>query len=105
MIVMIMAQEDRINSGKVLPPHAWLPAAARTNHGERTCPLRPDRIGQNVGAALLEQHGGVVDQRNLQLVCFYAERRFRLHDVRNETGRRLRPAGQLPSQDVEEAAR
>ena len=61
-------------------------AAARTDPGERTGPLRPDRIGQNVGAALLQQHGGMVDQRNAQLVAFHARRRFRLLDVRNESG-------------------
>ena len=105
MIVVIVAEEHDIDAGKILPPHARLPAAARTDPGERTGPLRPDRIGQNVGAALLKQHRGMVDQRDPQLIAFHARRRFRWLDVRNETGGWLRPAGELPSQDIEKAAR
>ena len=81
------------------------PSATRTDPGERTCPLRPDRIRQNVRAALLEQHRGMVDQRDPQLIAVHARRRFRWLDVRNETGGWLRPAGELPSQDIEKAAR
>ena len=48
MIVVIVAEEHGIDAGKILPPHARLPAAARTDRGQRTRPLGPDRIGQNV---------------------------------------------------------
>ena len=50
------------------------PAAARTDPGERTRPLRPDRIGQDVGAALLKQHRGVVDQRDAKFTAVHARR-------------------------------
>src|SRR2546422_8869726 len=46
MIVVIVAEEHGIDAGKILPPHSRLSAAARTDRGERTCPLRPDRIRQ-----------------------------------------------------------
>ena len=105
MIVVIVAEEYGIDPGKILPPHARLPAAARTDRGERTCAVGPDRIGQNVEVALLEQHRGMVDQRNPQLSAFNARRRLGLLHVRNETGGWLRPAGELPSQNIEKAAR
>jgi hypothetical protein len=47
----------------------------------------------------------MVDQRDSQLVFFRASRRFRWLDVSDEAGGRLRAAGQLPSQDIEKAAR
>src|SRR5580704_3280716 len=85
--------------------HSRLPVAARTDRGERTGPLRPDRIGQNMGVALLEQQRGMVDQRNPQLIACHAGWRLRRLYVRNETCGWLRPAGELPSQDIEKAAR
>ena len=105
MIVMIVADQHDVDAGKILPSHARFAPAPRTDPGERTRPFRPDRIGQNVGTRLLEQHGGMVDQRDPQLVAFHAGRRFGWLDVGNETRRWLRPAGELPSQDVEKAAR
>jgi hypothetical protein len=100
-----VAEEYGIDAGKILPPHTRLPAAARTDRGQRTGPLRPDRIGQNVEVALLEQQRGMVDQRNSQFSAFNAGRRLGLLYVRNETGGYLRPAGELPSQEIEKAAR
>ena len=55
VIVVIVAEEYGIDAGKILPPHARLPVAARTDRGERTCALGPNRISQNVEVALLEQ--------------------------------------------------
>src|SRR5580658_9633742 len=104
MVVMIVAQEHGIDAGKILPPYAWEPSAARTDPGERTCPLRPDRIRQNVGVGLLEQHGGMVDQRDAQLIAVHPRRGFRLLYIRYESRGRLRPAGELPSQGIEKAA-
>ena len=54
---------------------------------------------------MLEQQRGMVDQRDPELIAFHARWRFRWLDVRNESGRWLRPAGELPSYDVEKAAR
>jgi hypothetical protein len=39
MIIVIVAEEHGIDAGKILEPHAWHPAAARTDPGKRTCPL------------------------------------------------------------------
>src|SRR5208282_1388826 len=47
----------------------------------------------------------MVNERNVQLIAFHARRRLRWHYIRNKAGRRLRPAGELPSQDIEKAAR
>ena len=53
-----------------------------------TCPLGPDGVRQNVAAVLLEQHGGMVDQRNPQSAAFHASRRYRRPYVRDEAGDR-----------------
>ena len=105
VIVVIVAEEYGIDAEKILPPHARLPVAARTDGGERTGPLGPDGIGQNVEVVLLEQHGGMVDQRNPQMSAFHARRRLGWLHVGNETGAWFRPAGELPSQNIEKAAR
>src|SRR5438105_6514668 len=84
MIVMIVADEHYIDARKILPAHArWAPAE-RADCGKRTCPLRPDRIRQNIDSTLLEQERGMVDQRNPQLIAFHRRRWFRRLDVRNE---------------------
>ena len=62
MIVVIVAEEHNIDAGKILPPHARLAAAARTDPGERTRPLRPDRIGQDVKPLCWSSTRGVVDR-------------------------------------------
>ena len=92
MIVVIVAEEHGIDAGKILPPHSRLPAAARTDRGERTGPLRPDRIGQNVDAALLEQQRGMVDQRNPQLIAFHARTAVSIA-LRPKRNGRMAPAG------------
>src|SRR5258708_2677553 len=104
MIVVIVAEKHQMDGGKILPAHARHAAAARADGGKRTCPLGPDRIGQNIDSALLEQKRGMVDQRNRELIAIHGRRRFGWLDVRNEAGGWLRPCGELPSQDVENAA-
>src|SRR5579863_8561300 len=84
--------------------HARYPAAWRTDPGKGTCPLRPDRVGQYIRAALLNQHRGMVDQGDAKLTAVNSSRRFRLRDVVNKTGGPLRPAGELPSQKIEKPA-
>ena len=105
MVVVIVAEEHGIDAGKIFPSHTRRPAAARTNRGERTCPLRPDRIGQNVDAALLKQQRGVVDERYPQLMALNEGGRFRWLNVRNEARGWFPQARQLPSQDIESPAR
>ena len=97
MIVVIVADQHRIDAGKILPPHPRLPASAGTDPGEWTGPLRPDRVSQDVGITMLEQYRRVVDQGHPQIIAFHARRRFRLLYVRNETGGWLGSAGEPSS--------
>ncbi len=46
----------------------------------------------------------MVDQRDAKLIAVHAGRRLRLLDIRDETGRWLRPAGELPSQEIQKTA-
>lgn len=47
----------------------------------------------------------MVHQGRSQSAAFYTAGRYGLFDVRNETGRPFRPAGQLPSKNIEQAKR
>ena len=47
----------------------------------------------------------MIDQRNVEPGAFAAGGRRRLLHVRDETGGWLGPAGELPSQEIEKAAR
>ena len=47
----------------------------------------------------------MVHQSGSQSAAFHTAGRYGWLDVRNETGRRFRPAGQLPSEDIEKPAR
>jgi hypothetical protein len=47
----------------------------------------------------------MIDQRNPQLIVFHAGRRFRWLNVSKKAGGRFAPAGELPSQGIEKAAR
>ena len=76
MIVVIVADQHDVDAGKILPLHARRPAAAWADPGKRTRPPRPDRIGQDVDAALLEQQRGMVDHRHPQLIAFHADGGF-----------------------------
>ncbi len=105
MIVVIVAEEHDIDAGKIFATHPRLAAAARTDPGERTCPLRPDRIGQDVKPALLEQHSGMVDQRDAQRAASTEEGGLDGSTSATKRGGAFRAAGELPSQDVEKAAR
>ena len=105
MIVVIVADKHYIDTGKILPPYARQAPAARAHPGKRTRPRRPDRIGQNVASALLEQQCGMIDQCNPQLIAFHCRRRLAWLNVRNEAGGWFPPAGELPSQGIEKAAR
>src|SRR3984957_7158324 len=105
VIVVIVAEEHDIDAGKILPQHARIPAAARTDPAKRTGTIGPNGVGQNVGTALLEQNGGMVDQRNPQLAARHIRRRLGWLDVRHKTWGWLGTAGELPSKGVDKAAR
>jgi hypothetical protein len=76
VIVVIVAQQNDVDARKILPLNAWRSAAARTHPQQRACPFRPDRIRQDVDVFLLEQDGGMVDQRNRQFAMLNKGGRF-----------------------------
>ena len=82
----------------------FLPAP-RTYPGQRARSFGPNRVRQNVGTPLLKEHGRVVHQSDSQSAAFHTAGRYGWLDVRNEAGRRFRPAGQLPSERVEKPGR
>lgn len=65
-----------------------------------------DQIGsrQKLRTPLPKQHGRVVHESGPQR-AFYAAGRYGLLDVRYDTGRRFRPAGQLPAEDIHQPGR
>lgn len=104
MIVMIMAQEHEIDPGKIVETHARGAAAARTDPGDRTGPVRPDGVGQDVEAALLEQDCGVVDERDAEGVGCDGSGRIGWSDIGNEREAGFTAAGEFPAQGIEIAA-
>ena len=63
MIVVIVAQQYDIDGRQIVEFYSRRPAAARTDPAERAGSFGPDGIGQNVGAVLLNEHCGMVDER------------------------------------------
>ena len=86
MIVVVVAEEHEIDAGKIVESHAWRAAAARTDPSERTGALRPNGIGQDVEAAMLDQDSGMVDECDVEGVAFHGRGRLGWSDVRYETG-------------------
>ena len=104
VIVVVMAEKHNIDTGKIVPEHTRIPAAARTGPGKWTGAFRPDRVGQHVETALLQEHRGMVDQRNPALVPIHERGWFRRRNVPHEGGG-AGTAGKLPSQHIEKPAR
>ena len=63
MIVVVVTQEHDIDWRKVFEAQAWSAMSPWTSPRKRTRMIRPDWIGQDVQAAGLNQHRGVVDKR------------------------------------------
>ena len=101
---MIVADQHDVDARQILPRYSRFSAAPRTYPGEGTRSFGPDWVRQDVGTLLLKQHGGVVDESGSQPGAFHTGGRYGLLDVGNETGRRRRPAGQLPSEGVKKTA-
>ncbi len=66
MIVVIVADEDRVNRGKVLKANAGIAVARRTGKGNRAGASRPDGIREEIAARRLEQHSGVIDESHAE---------------------------------------
>src|SRR5260370_21846120 len=97
---MIVADEDGIDLGKIIPRNPRFSPASRTNPRQRTCSLRPNWVGQNIRGRLLQEHGRVVHQRDAQSVTIHVTRRFGFLDIGQELRRWFRAAGQLPEQSL-----
>src|SRR5579862_1531606 len=102
---MIVADEYCVNVRHAIPRYSWFSAASRTYPGQWTHSLGPHRVRQNVEFPLLKEHGGMIHESGPQSTAFHAAGWYGLLNVRNETGRRFRPAGKLPSENVKISAR
>src|SRR5580658_4656625 len=96
VVIMIVTDEHGVDAGQMLPGYSRFSKAARTYPGERAGAFGPDRVRQDVGARLLQEHGRVVHQSDAQSAALDTAGRYGLLDIRNETGRRLRAGGELP---------
>src|SRR5713226_9471004 len=105
MVIMIVADQHGVDARKVLPRYARLSPAPRTNPGERTRSFGPNWVRQNVGTPLLKEHRRVVHESGSQSAAFHTAGRYGLLNVRNETRRRFRPAGQFPSEGIKKPVR
>ena len=105
MVVMIMADEDDVDPRQIIKPDAGIPSPPWTDSGQRTRPLGPDWIRQDVEAVLLQQDGRMIDERDSELISYHVGRRNRLRDIRHEARRWFNTAGQLPAQQVQVTAR
>ena len=90
---------------QVFKGHSLFSPAPRTDPGQRTRSFGPDWVRQNIGTALLKEYGRVVHQGDSQSAAFHAAGRYGLFDIRNETGRPFRSAGQLPSEGLKHPGR
>jgi hypothetical protein len=102
---MIVAEQHGVDGRQILKGYPLLPPAPGTCPGQRTRPLGPNRVRQNVAPPLLKENGRVVHQSGSQFATLHAPGRYGLLDVRDETGRGFGPAGQFPSKRVKESGR
>jgi hypothetical protein len=103
MIVMIVAESHEFDWRQILPGYSGVAFAAWTDPGERTSAHGPDGVGEDVGVAQLEEHGGVIDHGDAQVSRFEAAGRCGWLNVVEEAGRAVGTAGELPSERVEKA--
>src|SRR5690348_7969112 len=98
---MIVANQHDVNRRQVLPGNAWYSPAPRAYPGERTRSFGPDRVRQNIAAALLKEQRGMIDERGSQSAAVDTARRFGWLDIGNEAGRPFRPGAEFPSQGIQ----
>jgi hypothetical protein len=100
VIILWLMSTASMSANHPSAPQVFVRASDLTGH--RPGSFRPKRVRQNVQTQLLNEHSRVVHERDSQLAALDAAKRYRLLDVRNETGRRFRPASQLPSKCIQE---
>ena len=61
VVVVVVAHQHQVDRRQLVERQPGRMVALRADEGERADPLRPDRVGEDVQAAVLDQQGGVVD--------------------------------------------
>ena len=70
MVIVVVAQENDVDLRKVRERHPGLAHAPGTDPAKRACALRPDRVGQDGGAAGLDQKRRMVDEGDGDIIRF-----------------------------------
>jgi len=66
MVVVVVAQQHGVDGRQTIELDTWQSMTARSSEAERAAARGPDGVGQDVGAGLLEEHGGMIHQRDQQ---------------------------------------
>lgn len=101
---MVVADQDRVDGREPVELNAGQAMAARAEGRERTASRGPDGVGENVGAGLLNENGGMVDEGGQERGRVDRFRRDGWRD-RNEVWGWFAMAGDYPLDDAGEAAR
>ncbi len=101
VIVVVMADRDRVERRQVFHPDAGRPVTGRPDPGDRADAAGPDRVRQDVGAAGLEECGRVIDERYAHVG--HARRGPRSGRGRGPAAPWARVAGRHPPDEIEKA--
>ncbi len=97
MVVMIVAEQDRVNRREVIEGDPRCRNAPRAGERNRAHLFRPNRIGQDIQAAGLYKYAGVADDRCSEPGDFYSghglSHRYRARPRRS-------PLCQSPAKDI-----
>src|SRR5712664_4144756 len=77
MIVMIVAQQNRIDWREVLKAQAGRTVPPRTQPSNRAGAFRPDWIGEDIPSVHLDEHRGVINEGDAQATLADLKRRRR----------------------------
>ena len=75
MIVVIVAEENRVDGRQILKAKPGIAVALRAGKGNGAGAARPDGIREEVEAGGLQEHGGVIDEGNAQVGTVHPGRR------------------------------
>src|SRR5262249_31071841 len=105
MIVVVVTQQDKVNTWQILQPHTGSASTAWANPRNRTGAHRPHRIRQDIQAGLLNQHGRVIDQRYVQFTGRHRLGWLRRLHVVYPARAWFRAAGEFPAGEIEPSTR
>ncbi|CRP11100.1 hypothetical protein PAERUG_P18_London_17_VIM_2_04_10_02600 [Pseudomonas aeruginosa] len=104
VVVVVVAHQHQVDRWQLVERQPGRMVALRADEGERADPLRPDRVGEDVQAAVLDQQGGVVDVGDPQFFAAGAlVHPWRRCRRRQGEPRALRRAVPLPLEQVAQA--